>query len=181
MANTYTQLYVQIVFAVEARQNLIRREHQEELHRYISGIVTQQEQKLMAIHAMPDHLHLLLGFKPTVALSDLVGAIKAGSTNHINWSRWMAGRFSWQDGFGAFTYGNSQLGQVIRYIHNQEQHHAKKTFTEEYLALLDRFQISHDQRYIFKPVLESANPSLPPSPTRGDMYVEPDPGMHKAP
>ena len=151
MANTYTQIYIQIVFAVEGRQNLIRPEHKEELQKYMTGIVTGQGQKLLAIHCMPDHTHILIGQKPDIALSDLVGAIKAGSTNFINRSRWVLGRFNWQEGFGAFSYSHSQLTPVIRYIQNQERHHAKKTFRDEYVEFLKKFDVVHDDRYIFKP------------------------------
>ena len=151
MANTYTQIYIQVVFAVQGRQNLIRPERKEELQKYITGIITRQGQKLLAINCMPDHTHLLLGLKPGMALSDLVGDIKAGSTNHINKNRWVVGKFSWQEGFGAFSYGHSQLDTIIRYIQNQEKYHTRRTFREEYLAFLERFQVPHDERYIFKP------------------------------
>ena len=152
MANTYTQIYIQVVFAVEARQSLIPAERKEELHKYITGIVTRQNQKLLAIHCMPDHVHILIGLKPTMALSDLVGDIKTGSTNHINENKWVHGRFSWQEGFGAFSYSHSQLGDVIHYIENQESHHAKKTFRDEYLTFLEKFNVPHDERYIFKDI-----------------------------
>jgi REP-associated tyrosine transposase len=152
MPNTYTQIYIQVVFAVEARQSLIRPERKEELQKYISGIVTRQGQKLLAVHCMPDHTHILIGLKPNIALSDLVGDIKTGSTNHINENKWVTGRFSWQEGFGAFSYSHSQLADVIPYIQNQEKHHAKKTFREEYLGLLEKFEVPHDERHIFKDV-----------------------------
>jgi putative transposase len=152
MANTYTQIYIQVVFAVEARQNLIRSDRKEELQKYISGIVTRQGQKLLAVHCMPDHTHVLIGLKPNMALSDLVGDIKTGSSNHINERKWVPGRFSWQEGFGAFSYSHSQLSVVIRYIQNQERHHAKKTFREEYLSILEKFDVPHDERYIFKEI-----------------------------
>ena len=152
MANTYTQIYIQVVFAVEGRQNLVRREWKEELQKYMTGIVTAQSQKLLAIHCMPDHTHILIGQKPNIALSDLVGDIKTGATNFINRQRWVAGRFNWQEGFGAFSYSHSHLTTVIRYIQNQEQHHAHETFQQEYLALLEKFQVPHEERYIFKPV-----------------------------
>ena len=151
MANTYTQIYVHVVFAVEGRQSIIPTENKEELHKYITGILTRQKQKLIAVNSMPDHIHILVGQKPDISLSDLVGDIKTGSTNHINRSGWVAGRFSWQEGFGAFSYSHSQLGTVIRYIQNQERHHAKK-FQDEYRTLLERFDVPHDERYIFKPV-----------------------------
>ena len=150
MANTYTQIYIHIVFAVEGRQNLIRPEHSEELRKFITGIVTTQKHKLIAINNMPDHLHLLVGLRPDASLSDLVGDIKTGSSNFINKRRWVAGRFSWQDGFGAFSYARSQLSAVIRYIENQPRHHAKKTFRQEYIELLEKFGVDYDRRYIFK-------------------------------
>jgi putative transposase len=153
MASTYTQIYVQVVFAVEGCQNLIRPDRKEELHKYITGIVTRQGQKLLAAHCMPDHTHILIGLKPSMALSDLVGDIKTGSTNHINENKWMNGRFSWQEGFGAFSYSHSQLTEVIRYVQNQEKHHASKTFREEYKSLLEKFEVAHDHRYVFKEVL----------------------------
>jgi putative transposase len=152
MANTYTQIYIQVVFAVEARQSLILPERKEELQKYISGIVTKQGQKLLAIHCMPDHTHVLIGLKPNMALSGLVGDIKTGSSNYINKAKWVKGRFSWQEGFGAFSYSHSQLTTVIRYIQNQEKHHAKKSFREEYLILLQKFDVVHDKSYIFKEV-----------------------------
>ena len=101
---------------------------------------------------MPDHVHLLIGQRPDIALSDLVGDIKTGSTNHINRQRWVPGRFSWQEGFGAFSYSHSQLGTVIRYIQNQERHHARRTFREEYLSLLKKFNVPHEEKYAFKPI-----------------------------
>lgn len=150
MANTYTRIYIQIVFAVQERQNLIRPEHNDELQKYITGIVTGQGQKLIAINNMPDHLHMLVGQKPNMALSDLVRKVKAGSSGFINDRRWVAGRFSWQEGFGAFSYSHSQLGSVIRYIENQQKHHQHATFKEEYLEILKRFNVSHDERYVFQ-------------------------------
>ena len=116
MANTYTQIYIHIVLAVQGRQNLIRREYNDELQKYMTGIVSGQGQKLLAINNMPDHFHILIGQRPNVALSDLVRNIKAGSSGLINDRRWVAGRLSWQQGFGAFSYSHSQLSTVIRYI-----------------------------------------------------------------
>jgi REP-associated tyrosine transposase len=152
MANTYTQIYIHVVFAVQERQNLIRTEHKDELQKYMTGTVTNLGSKLIAINNLPDHFHLLIGLKPDVALSDLVGKVKSGSSGFINKQRWVAGRFEWQEGFGAFSYSHSQLGTVIRYIQNQEKHHARKTFHDEYRALLDKFQVPHDERYVFKPI-----------------------------
>ena len=150
MANTYTQIYLHVVFAVEGRQSLIKPEHNDELQKYITGIVSGQNQKLIAINNMPDHLHMLVGIKPDLAPSDLVRDVKAGSSKFINEKHWVMGRFSWQEGFVAFSYSRSQLGTVIRYIENQQKHHAKKSFREEYITLLEKFGVEYDQRYIFK-------------------------------
>jgi REP element-mobilizing transposase RayT len=152
MANTYTQIYVQIVFAVQGRQSLIRPQHNDELQKYMTGIISGQGQKLIAINNMPDHFHILVGQTPNVALSDLVRGIKAGSSGFINDRRWVLGRFSWQEGFGAFSYAHSQLDAVIRYIQNQQEHHRRTTFQEEYLEFLKRFNVPHDERYTFQPV-----------------------------
>jgi putative transposase len=149
MANTYTQIYLHIVFAVEGRQNLIKPEYNDELQKYIAGIVTGQRQKLIAINNMPDHMHLLVGLRPDSSLSDLVRSVKAGSSKFINEKHWVLGRFSWQEGFGAFSYSRSQLDTVIRYIDNQQNHHAKKTFRDEYVGILEKFGVEYDPRYIF--------------------------------
>ena len=154
MANTYTQIYIHVVFAVEGRQNLIQTEHNDELQKYITGIVSTQRHKLIAINNRPDHLHLLVGLRPDASLSQLVRDIKANSSRFINEKRWVMGRFSWQEGFGAFSYSRSQIGTVIRYIENQQKHHAGKSFREEYAALLDKFDVEYDPRYVFKDVGE---------------------------
>jgi len=150
MANTYSQIYIQIVFAVKGRQNLIDPKHNDELQKYITGIVTAQKQKLIAINNMPDHLHLLIGQRPDSSLSDVVQDIKCGATNFINRQRWVKGRFNWQEGFGAFSYSRSQLDTVIRYVQNQQKHHLRSSFRAEYVRLLDRFDVSYDKRYIFE-------------------------------
>ena len=152
MANTYSQIYIQIVFAVEGRQNLIDPKHNDDLQKYMTGIVTAQRHKLIAINNMPDHAHILIGQRPDSTLSDLVGDIKSGSTNFINRNRWVKGRFNWQEGFGAFSYSRSQLDAVIRYIQNQQKHHQRRSFHDEYVKLLDRFDVPHEERYIFKPI-----------------------------
>ena len=152
MANTYTQIYIQVAFAVEGRQNLIWPENNQELQKYITGIVSGQKQKLLAINNMPDHLHLLVGLDANLSVSELVRDIKANSSQFINRRRWIGGRFSWQEGFGAFSYSRSQIGAVIRYIQNQQKHHARRTFKEEYIEFLRRFQVDFDERYIFDAV-----------------------------
>jgi len=150
MANTYTQIYIHVVFAVQKRQNLIPREHKEELHKYITGIVQNKGQKLIAINSMPDHAHVFLGMKPTIVLSNLVRDIKNNSSGFINEKKWVKGRFNWQKGFGAFSYGHSQIDAVVKYIHNQEKHHAKKTFRDEYLEMLKKFAVEYDEKYLFE-------------------------------
>jgi putative transposase len=149
LANTYTQIYIQVVFAVQGRQNLIKPNHKEELCQYITGIIRNQGQKLIAINGMPDHLHVLIGMKPNIALSDMIRDVKANSSKFINERRWVMGRFHWQEGFGAFSYSHSHLGNVIRYIQNQEEHHGKNSFKSEYLGLLKRFDIAFEDTYIF--------------------------------
>lgn len=151
MANTYTQIYIHVVFAVEGRQNLISQEHNDQLQKYIVGIVSGQKHKLIAINNMPDHMHLLIGQRPDSSLSDLVQAVKAGSSKFINETHWVIGRFSWQAGFGAFSCSRSQLDTVIRYIGNQQKHHAKQSFRDEYIELLEKFNVEYDPCYIFKP------------------------------
>jgi REP element-mobilizing transposase RayT len=150
MPNTYSQIYIQVVFAVEGRQSLIRKENKEELHRYLTGIVTERQQKLLAIHCMPDHAHVLIGLRPSMALSDLVHDMKIASAKFVNANKWVLGRFSWQEGFAAFSYGHSQLTTIIRYIREQERQHAKLSFRDEYVRFLKRYEIEHEERFIFK-------------------------------
>jgi REP element-mobilizing transposase RayT len=150
MANTYTQIYIQVIFAVKGRQNLLRQENRDELHKYITGIVRNNKQKLIRINSVQDHVHILLGIKPDIALSDLVRDIKANSSRFIKEKRWVRGRFNWQEGFGAFSYSHSHLDRVIKYIDKQEEHHRRKTFKEEYLSLLEKFQVEYDQRFVFE-------------------------------
>ncbi len=150
MANTYTQLYIQIVFTVKGRQNLIPRQNREELHKYITGIVSNRNQKLLAIFAMPDHLHLLVSIKPNISISDLVRDIKAGSSKFISENNWVKEKFSWQEGFGAFSYSKSQIDNVVKYILSQEEHHKKKTFKDEYLEFLHKFDIKYNEKYLFE-------------------------------
>lgn len=150
MANTYTQIHIHIVFAVQGRQCLIPMEHKEELYKYITGIVKKRNQKLITINGMSDHVHVFVGTTPTVALSDLVRDVKAGSSGFINEKKWIRGKFNWQEGFGAFSYSHSQIDSVVKYIQNQEEHHRKKTFKEEYVSLLKAFEVQYDERFLFK-------------------------------
>ena len=150
MANTFSQLYVQIVFAVKNRESLIHKTNREELQKYISGIIENRNAKLLAIYCMPNHIHILIGLKPSILLSDLVRDIKAGSSKFINDKKWLKGKFNWQEGFAAFSYSHSQIGQVINYINNQEIHHQKKSFKEEYLDFLQKNEIDYDDKYLFE-------------------------------
>jgi putative transposase len=150
MANTYTQIYIHIVFAVEGRQNLIKSDFKDELCKYITGIFRNKGQKLLAINGHRDHMHAFINIKPNIALSDLVRDIKANSSNFINRNNWVRGKFNWQEGFGAFSYSYSQIDTVIKYIQNQEQHHTKKSFKEEYFEMLRKFRIDFDEKYVFK-------------------------------
>ena len=150
MANTFSQIYVQTVFAVSNRMSLIKPGFKEDLYKYIAGIVRNQKQKLISINGMPDHLHILIGLRPSMALADLVREIKADSTNFINKNKLVHGRFSWQEGYGAFSYGHSQLDTIIRYIQNQEKHHQRRSFRAEYLTLLRKFDIAFDDKYVFE-------------------------------
>ena len=149
MANTFSQIYIQIVFSVKGRLNLIPQNHKEELHKYITGIITNRKQKLLAINCMPDHTHVFVGIKPTCYLPDLVRDIKSVSSGFIKDKKKILRNFSWQEGYGAFSYSHSQLTNVIKYINNQEKHHKKRAFKEEYIELLQKFEIDYDERYLF--------------------------------
>ena len=149
MANTYTQIYIHAVFAVEGRQSLIAPEHKIEIYKYMTTVVQNQKNKVMAINGMPDHVHLLIGLNPDIALSDLVRDAKAAASNLINDKRWVRGHFNWQRGYGAFSYSKSQVPRVARYIEDQERHHAKRSFRDEYEALLKRFDVEYDPAYLF--------------------------------
>ncbi len=149
MANTYTQLYIHVVFAVRNRQSLIHPDWEEKIYKYITGIVTNQGHKLLAINGMPDHLHILIGMKPVQSLSDLIKAIKGDSSKWINQNNFIKAHFSWQEGFGAFSYAKPQLDNVIKYILNQKEHHKKKSFRDEYIGFLKAYDVEYDERYIF--------------------------------
>ena len=149
MPNTYSQLYIQIVFAVKGRQAFIKENFREELQKYISGIIAQKKQKLYAIYCMPDHTHILVSMKPDIAISDLVRDIKSNSSSFIEDKKFVK-NFSWQTGFGAFSYSKSQSKNVVDYILNQPEHHKKKTFKEEYIDFLQKFEIEYDEKYLFE-------------------------------
>ena len=150
MANTYSQIYIQIVFAVQGRQNLLAKEWRQEVFKYMSGIIKNKGQKAIIVNGVEDHVHAFVGLKPALALSDLVRDVKNNSSNFINDNHWVKGKFNWQEGYGAFSYSHSQVEDVYNYILHQEQHHAKQTFQEEYIGFLKKFEIEHDVRYIFE-------------------------------
>ena len=153
MANTYTQIHIQCVFAVRNRHCLIHRSWKDELYKYITGIVQHYGHKMLAINGMPDHLHLFFGMRPTQSLSDLMQDVKGSSSKWINDQRLIPGKFIWQEGFGGFSYSRDAVKNVTNYIANQENHHRKKSFSEEYEELLKEFGVEFDPRYVFEPVL----------------------------
>jgi REP element-mobilizing transposase RayT len=150
MANTYTQIHLQFVFAVKYRGAIIDKTWKENLYRYITGIVQANNHKLLAINGMPDHIQLFVGMRPTQSVSDLLQDIKGSSSKWINDNELVKGKFEWQEGYGAFSYAMSQIDDVIKYINNQEEHHKNRSFREEYLAFLQKFKVDYDERYIFK-------------------------------
>lgn len=150
MPSTYSQLYIQIVFAVKGRENLIKKEWRDELHKYISGIITRKGQKSIIVNGVADHVHCFVGLKPAMAISDLVRDIKNNSSKYVNENGWVKGKFSWQEGFGSFSYSHSHIDNVYQYILNQEEHHKKKTFKQEYLEFLEKFRIEYNENYLFE-------------------------------
>ena len=153
MANTYTQIHIQFVFAVRFREAVIHSSWKDELYRYMTGIVQNNKHKLIAINGMLDHIHILIGMRPTQSISDLMQDIKGSSSKWINQKGFIKGKFEWQEGYGAFSYGKSQVKDVIAYIENQEQHHSKKTFRDEYLDFLKKFDVEYDEQFIFKELI----------------------------
>ncbi|MBO3099925.1 IS200/IS605 family transposase [Gelidibacter pelagius] len=150
MANTFTQMYVQIVFAVKGRKNLIPEIHREEIEKYICGIINNCKSKPLAIYCNPDHVHILIGMNPSLSLSDLIRDIKANSSRWINQKRWINAQFRWQEGYGAFTYSKSHIDKVVKYILRQPQHHKTQSFKQEYLELLKLYEIEFEEKYLFE-------------------------------
>jgi putative transposase len=150
MPNTYSQIYIQIVFAVKGRECFIKESFREELQKYIAGIVVNKKQKLYAIYCMPDHVHILVSMTPALALSDFVRDIKANSSTFIKEKKWVNSLFSWQEGYGAFSYQKNQVNEVVHYILNQPEHHRSMTFKEEYIEFLRKFEVEYDEKYLFE-------------------------------
>ena len=155
MADSYSKIYIHVVFAVKRRENIISKKWKDELYKYITGIVTNKGQKLIIINGVSDHVHILLGIKPTCMLSDLMRDIKANSSRFINEKGFVKGKFEWQHGFGAFSVGYSQLDMVCTYIKDQEAHHSKRTFREEYLDLLKSHEVEYKEEYLFEDVYDT--------------------------
>ncbi len=149
MAGTFSQLYIQTVFAVKGRENLIDKRWRDELCKYISGIITGKGQKSIIVNGVADHIHCFIGLKPSMSISDLMRDVKNNSSKFINEKGFIKGKFSWQEGYGAFSYSHSQIEQVYNYILNQEMHHQKKTFKDEYLEFLSRYEIDYKTDYLF--------------------------------
>lgn len=150
MAGTFSQIYIQVIFAVQNRESMILASWEEELYKYISGIIRNKEQKMLAINGMHNHIHFLIGMKPSCCLSDLVREVKKSSNDFIKEKKFTKLKFNWQEGYGAFSYSHSHLNNVIKYIMNQKEHHKKKTFREEYLEFMKKFEIDVKDEYLFK-------------------------------
>lgn len=149
MAGTFTQIYIQYVFAVKGRENLLQKHWREEVFKYMSGIIKGKSQKTIIVNGVADHVHIFVGLKPSMNISDLIRDIKNNSSNFINENKFLNGKFSWQEGYGAFSYAHSQLDDVYKYILNQEEHHRRKSFKEEYIDFLKKNEIEYDERYSF--------------------------------
>ena len=150
MAGTFYQIYIQVVFAVKGRSNLIGNNFKTDLHKYIAGIIKGKGQKSIIVNGMPDHIHAFIGLKPGMSISDLVRDVKNNSSNFINDHNFVKGKFQWQDGYGAFSYSHSHIEKTYNYILNQEEHHKKKTFRQEYISFLNAFKIEYDEKYLFE-------------------------------
>ncbi len=149
MANTYSQIHIHFVFAVKYREGIIQSSWKDELYKYITGIIQNNNHKLISINGMPDHVHLMVGIRPGQSISELMQDIKGSSSKWINEKRFIKTKFEWQEGYGAFSYSKSQIKDVCKYIENQEIYHQKRTFREEYLDMLQKFEVDYDEKYIF--------------------------------
>jgi REP element-mobilizing transposase RayT len=150
MSNTYTQIYLQLVFCPFGREYVIPMKHKEELQKYTSGIIQNRKHKLLAINFMPDHVHIFIGYDPVQPLPYLMRDVKACTSKFINEHKWMPGKFQWQKGYGAFSYSHSQIDYVINYVNNQDEHHKNLSFKEEYLLFLEKYEVAYDPKYLFE-------------------------------
>lgn len=149
MAGTFSRIYLQFVFAVQGRQSLIPQQHKEELHKYMTALVQARNSKMLAVHCMPDHTHLFVGVKPSLYIPDFIKEVKVESNEFIRSKEWGFSSFHWQEGYGVFSYGHSQIDRVCKYVLNQEEHHCKKTFKEEYHEFLRKFAVPFEERFLF--------------------------------
>jgi len=149
MAGTYSQIYIQIVFAVKGRENLLQKPWRDEVFKYMAGIIKGKNQKPIIVNGVSDHVHLFVGLKPAMSIADLVRDIKNNSSNFINDNHFIKGKFAWQEGYGAFSYAHSQIDSVYQYVLRQEEHHEKRTFKAEYLDFLEKFAVDYDEKYLF--------------------------------
>ncbi len=153
MANTYTQIHIHFVFAVKFRDGIINSQWKNTLYKYITGTIHNNNHKLLAINGTSDHIHILIGLRPSQSISDLMKDVKQSSSKWINENKLVKGHFEWQEGYGAFSHSKSQINKVIDYIDNQESHHKKLTFKEEYLDFLKKFEVDYDEKFIFKELI----------------------------
>lgn len=154
MPNTYTQLYIHFVFAAKYRMAIIQPEWEEQLHRYITGIVQNNGHKLLAINSATDHSHLFIGLNPSQSISELMRLVKGDSSEFVNKQGFTKRKFQWQEGYGAFSNSNSQIDSVVKYINNQKEHHRKKSFKEEYLNILKDYSVNYDEKYVFRDLID---------------------------
>lgn len=150
MAGTFYQIYIQFIFAVHGRENLLHKSWRDEVFKYMSGIIKGKNQKPIIVNGVSDHVHVFVGLRPSIRICDLVRDIKNNSSRFINEKKFLPGKFEWQDGYGAFSYSRSHIDNVYKYIENQEAHHKKRTFKEEYLDLLNKFEVEYNEKYLFK-------------------------------
>ncbi len=149
MSGTYSQIYLQVIFAVKGRENLISKHWKDEVYKYIAGIIKEKNQKPIIVNGMSDHIHAFIGLRPSMTIADLVRDIKNNSSNFINDNKWLRGKFCWQNGYGVFSYSHSHVESVYNYIKDQEEHHRKKTFREEYIGFLKKFKVEYNEKYLF--------------------------------
>ncbi len=168
MANTYSQIYIQLVFSVQGWHSLIKEKWESQLYKYITGIIQNKGQKLLAIGGTENHIHIFINMQPNCCLSDLVREVKKSSNVFIKENKFCPFNFSWQEGFGSFSYSNSQIDTVVKYINNQKEHHKKKTFREEYLEFLQKFDVDYDEQYIFEDIQVSNTTPTESQPTETD-------------
>jgi putative transposase len=150
MSDTFSQLYIQYVFAVKGRENLLQKSWRQDVFKYMAGIISGKNQKSIIVNGVEDHVHVFVGLRPTMCIADLIRDIKNNSSKFINEQNFLKGKFAWQEGYGAFSYSHSQIENVYQYIADQEEHHKKTTFKEEYFEFLQKFEIEYNEKYLFE-------------------------------